>query len=260
MKQQPSSAKSNRPRLFCIHGNLQPPEVWQPFADAFYTTDQQGHASPLPITEENLWSAVWDTIDEWVDDFQQRIHADCCSPAGFLLGYSMGGRLALRAALRAPNKWYGIILVAAHPGFAAANDQQQRRERDDEWARRFEEMPWNNVVDDWNRQPVFSGRANPWPPTESELSRAGIARMLRIFSNGNTPEITPALASLAAPPILYISGREDSKYCRIGKALAATCPVITHTIIDGAAHRVPWEAPEAFKQGVQQFIDRVYAY
>ncbi len=56
------------------------------------------------------------------------------------------------------------------------------------------------------------------------------------------------------PPVLLISGEADIKYNYIAKQLSADCPAAAHLSLPGAGHRVPWEAPDAFTEAVQQFL------
>jgi 2-succinyl-6-hydroxy-2,4-cyclohexadiene-1-carboxylate synthase len=161
-----------------------------------------------------------------------------------LLGYSMGGRLALRALLNGA-QYRRAIFVSTRVSDAEAD----RRERDETWARRFEADDWETLMRDWNAQPIFGGHV--MPRSENDFDRAELARQLREWSPAVLPPIAPRLHELTIPT-LWIAGARDAKYvadARRGAELTGG----EIAIIDGAAHRVPWEEWRAFVQALKRF-------
>ena len=74
-----------------------------------------------------------------------------------LLGYSLGGRLALHALLHAPELWAGALVVGADTGLADPKEREARVRWDAAWAERFLNEPWEDVLRDWDAQAVFGG-------------------------------------------------------------------------------------------------------
>lgn len=161
-----------------------------------------------------------------------------------LLGYSMGGRLALR--LLEEQRFRGAIIVSA--GLNAPDDE--RRVRDEEWARRFESDDWSSVMRDWNAQPVFGG--NVIERCEADYDRAELARHLREYSPAVLPP--PKLESIETP-VLWIAGERDAKYVDVARRAVARLPNAELWISPHAGHRVPWEQPELFVSRLRDFLD-----
>lgn len=161
-----------------------------------------------------------------------------------LLGYSMGGRLALQLLER--QRFAKAIIVSA--GLNAPDDA--RRVRDEEWARRFEGEEWAAVMRDWNAQPVFGGHS--LLRNENDYDRRELARQLREWSPAVLPP--PRLEAIETP-LLWIAGERDLKYVEIARAAVARLPHAELWICPDAGHRVPWEQPDAFVQRLRVFLD-----
>jgi 2-succinyl-6-hydroxy-2,4-cyclohexadiene-1-carboxylate synthase len=170
------------------------------------------------------------------------------------MGYSLGGRIALHAAIADPTLWFGIVVIAGHPGIPDSEDRGRRIEADRGWSTRFLKEPWNRVMADWNNQAIFQGHTSPWTPAGEPLDPQSIAHWFERCSTGSQKNLRPLLAASDAVPILYLTGEDAQKYTGLGRSLASACPCVTHSIIPGAAHRVPWEAPEAFIATAQAFF------
>jgi 2-succinyl-6-hydroxy-2,4-cyclohexadiene-1-carboxylate synthase len=161
-----------------------------------------------------------------------------------LLGYSMGGRLALQLLER--ERFAKAIIVSA--GLNAPDPE--RRVRDEEWARRFESEEWSSLMRAWNAQPVFGGHSVE--RREIDYDRAELARQLREQSPAVLPP--PQLESIRTP-ILWIAGERDAKYVDVGRRGVARLPCAELWICPDAGHRVPWEQPGAFTARLRDFLE-----
>jgi 2-succinyl-6-hydroxy-2,4-cyclohexadiene-1-carboxylate synthase len=164
-----------------------------------------------------------------------------------LLGYSMGGRLALEALIEGA-KFDRAVIVSA--GLNLTEGRDERRERDEAWARRFESDPWDDVMRDWNAHPVFGGHVIE--RHEHDYDRGEVARMLRENSPGVRPPLEPRLHEIAIP-VLWVAGERDRQYADIARRAVALLPRGELWICPGAGHRVPWEQPEAFVERLRRF-------
>lgn len=221
--------------------------MWEPLR-AYLST-----ALPLPVTAVDLWSSLADDGWAWARWFGNIVEADA-GDRHWLLGYSLGGRLALHAVLAHPRLWRGVIIVAAHPGVSDAADREACWRCDRTWGQRFLHEPWHQVIADWDRLSVFGGRPNPLPRDPKQFSPILISRAFEGYSKGRQTNLQPALAQLHQPPILYVTGSDDRKYSDLGRQLAQHCPVVRHQEVLGAGHRAPWENPARFHQIVADFI------
>jgi 2-succinyl-6-hydroxy-2,4-cyclohexadiene-1-carboxylate synthase len=161
-----------------------------------------------------------------------------------LLGYSMGGRLALQLLETRP--FAKAVIVSS--GLNAPDEE--RRARDEEWARRFEREEWSSLMRAWNAQPVFGG--HHLERREEDYDRAELARALREYSPAVLPP--PRLESIATP-VLWIAGEHDAKYVDIARRAVERLPNAELWICPCAGHRVPWEQPEAFVSRLRAFLE-----
>ena len=170
------------------------------------------------------------------------------TPLDVVLGYSMGGRLALQALIDGAAFDRAVIISA---GLNLEEGREERRARDEAWARRFESDPWDDVMRDWNAQPVFGGHV--LSRDEREYDRAELARQLRENSPGVLPPLAPRLHEIAIP-LLWIAGERDHQYVDIAKRAVELLPNGELWICPDAGHRVPWEQPQRFLDRVGHFV------
>lgn len=186
------------------------------------------------------WNFLGDGVRA-VDLFREPI-----PPEGdVLLGYSMGGRLALHALLGGARYRRAVIVSAAISPAEAG-----RRERDEAWAKRFEGEPWRDLMRAWNAQPLFGG--HEVERREEDFDRAALARALRDWSPAALPPLAPRLHEIAIP-ILWIAGQRDAKYVAEGERAVGLLPAAELWVCPEAGHRVPWERREAFVDRVRRF-------
>jgi len=202
-----------------------------------------------------LWNLKTYSFDSWTSSFLDKVNREEATGKPWIMGYSLGGRLALHAVLEQPDIWGGAIVVAAHPGLADPRQRQAQIKWDEGWAKRFTEEPWDDLLREWDQLSVFGGIRSAIQRNENEFSRSTIAQLFTGFSKANQEDLTPQLATLKSPPLLYVSGESDAKYTEIGSSLAAQNPLIRHVSVPGACHRVPWENTAEFVKSIQYFID-----
>src|SRR6185295_6893318 len=83
---------------------------------------------------------------------------DMCG-AGVYVGYSLGGRLCLHAAVAHANSVRGLALIGASPGVADEAERAARRAADDRMADHIIEIGVDAFLDDWLARPLFAGLA-----------------------------------------------------------------------------------------------------
>ena len=228
-------------KLFCIHGNFQAPSVWKPLAENLKARNV--NLDVIPVNIENY---SFDGFDCWVDDFCNSVQTLAGQEKSFLLGYSLGGRLALHASLQNPNLWKSAILVGADPGLESEEEKRLQLDRDRNWAERLRREPLEKLVDEWDAQSVFCGIGNQAPRNLGEMDPDRLSHQFEVFSKGIQQNLAPKLAELKRPPILFLSGEKDDKYQKIGEELAKSSSIVKAQVVPDAGHRVPWENPESF--------------
>jgi 2-succinyl-6-hydroxy-2,4-cyclohexadiene-1-carboxylate synthase len=220
--------------ILALHGFLGLASDWNSF-------------SSLPIKAIDLWPDATLSIDQWAEKFIDNIGRD--KPV--LLGYSMGGRLAMHAALRTPGLFSGAIFVSANPGLPLLADRQVRLKNDLQWAKRFLYDPWSVVLKDWNAQPVLKD-GTELNRNEAEFDRSALANAMDNWSLGRQGDLRKELEQLRLPH-LFLTGKQDEKFTGLAKSLVNSAAG-SHRIIEGAGHRVPWDNPEDFTVLVKDFL------
>ncbi len=175
------------------------------------------------------------------------------APRYVLGGYSMGGRLALRAALTNPKRVERLILISCGPGIRDPAERAARLKDDLALADRIESMPLEAFIDEWGAQPLFAGL----PRGVAGFSRAdrlrnvpeGLAAALRGMGQGATEPMWDRLGELTMP-VTVVVGARDEKYAGIGAAMAERIPGARLVVVPGAGHAVHVEKPEAVAAAV----------
>ena len=175
-----------------------------------------------------------------------------------LLGYSMGGRLALYLAIHYPQYFQSVILESASPGLKTEQERRDRRQRDHAIAQRLEQENFESFLDWWYGLPLFQTlRAHP--TYQEMLARrrhnnpSEVARSLRQMSTGQQPSLWTKLTDLAAP-CFWIIGGEDKKFIRIAQQAQAHHPKIQLHCLKSIGHNVHQEAPNDFVSLIQQCL------
>jgi 2-succinyl-6-hydroxy-2,4-cyclohexadiene-1-carboxylate synthase len=153
-----------------------------------------------------------------------------------IVGYSMGGRLALFLALRYPERCAGLLLESASPGLQSEEERAARRAKDEERALRLESGGFERFLQDWYRQPLFASLArdeNMLGQTIEARRRnepAELARSLRGMGTGNQPSLWGELEGLAVPA-LAVAGELDEKYATISSRMVGINPRIRSVVV-----------------------------
>ena len=180
-----------------------------------------------------------------------------------LLGYSMGGRAALAAAVARPDLFSSLVLVGATAGIGDARLRDDRIRADGELADRIEREGIDRFVDEWMALPIFASQSRLG---EDALSRAraqrlrnserGLANSLRGMGAGAQTPLFDELKSVEMPVLLAV-GDEDEKFTAIAAALEERLPDARTAIVPDAGHAVHLEAPVEFASIVRRFLARI---
>jgi 2-succinyl-6-hydroxy-2,4-cyclohexadiene-1-carboxylate synthase len=164
-----------------------------------------------------------------------------------LAGYSMGGRIALHAALAWPERVERLLLIGASPGLENPAERAARRAADEELADQVERSTVEDFARRWARTPVLAGLPDD---VAAEVHRdrlrstaAGLARALRGLGTGALPSLWQRLPEIAVPVTLIV-GERDEKFREIAARMAGRLPRGRVELVPGAGHAVHLEAPE----------------
>ena len=174
-----------------------------------------------------------------------------------LLGYSMGGRVALYTAFS--GFFRALILESASPGLEDPAEREQRRASDEALAASIERDGVQEFIDHWEKLPLFASQST-LPPEAREALRGqrlsnrpgGLAQSLRGVGTGVQPSLHARLPTLHIP-VLLIAGELDTKFSAIARSLAQALPQSQLRIVPGAGHAIHLERPEEFDSLVGDF-------
>jgi 2-succinyl-6-hydroxy-2,4-cyclohexadiene-1-carboxylate synthase len=178
-----------------------------------------------------------------------------------LLGYSMGGRLALYFAVTYPHRVQRLILESASPGLADPAARQERVHSDEHLAEQIEGHGIAAFVEQWEQLPLFASQRSLPEPVRAQLRTQrlrnrshGLVNSLRGMGTGAQPSLWGQLAALATPTLL-LTGELDSKFTDIAAQMAAQLPEATVVTVPQAGHTIHLEQPLAFQQQVLTFLN-----
>ncbi len=199
------------------------------------TPDIRGHGSASERRPVSL--------DGVIDDL-----AALTPPRFELVGYSMGGRLALHAALALPARVSRLALISASPGIADPAARAQRRAADERLAGEVDEMTIDQFAARWEQMPVLAGQpAAVQAAIGADRRRntpAGLAAALRGLGTGALPSLWERLGELTIPVDLLV-GERDAKFRAVAEAMAAGLSDARLEVVPGTGHSVHLEAPDA---------------
>ena len=174
-----------------------------------------------------------------------------------LLGYSMGGRIALYTAFS--GFFRALILESASAGLEDPVEREQRRISDEALAASIEREGVQAFVDRWEKLPLFASQETLSLECRETLHRQrlqnraiGLAQSLRGVGLGVQPSLYSRLPTLHRPSLL-IAGELDTKFTTIALHMAQVLPQSQLRIIPGVGHTVHLERPEEFVSLVGDF-------
>ncbi|MEJ2538872.1 MAG: 2-succinyl-6-hydroxy-2,4-cyclohexadiene-1-carboxylate synthase [Gemmatimonadota bacterium] len=176
-------------------------------------------------------------------------------PAAWL-GYSMGARVALAAAVEGVSMTR-LLLESGGPGLATEAERMDRRRMDEGRARTLSSEGMERFVDAWLEMPMFRG-LSARPPEQRAEARAiraaqdprRMAAWLRGGGTGSQPDYRPLLPTVQIP-VHLVAGARDAKYVGLAREMAALLPAAAVEVVPDVGHTVHLEAPEAWLRWVR---------
>lgn len=239
---------SGRERVVFAHGFTQTSQSWRPIAEHLaalgYETlivDMPGHGGSAHVRADLRLGAGLLTST---------------AGRGTYVGYSMGGRFCLHAALMFPNLVRRLALIGAHPGIDDDDERARRRTADDDLATHMAEIGIEAFVDEWTAQPLFGGMEISASDRADRLRNTveGLTNSLRLAGTGTQLPIWHRLRELMMP-VMVMAGERDEKYTAIGQQIAEAVNDGTFVPIAGAAHAAHIDRPESVAAAIVALLD-----
>ncbi len=176
------------------------------------------------------------------------------------LGYSLGGRIAVAAALSLSDRMLSLTVESGSAGIATDTERTARVRRDTALAGSIERNGIEAFVDYWESLPLWSSQSR-LPSAVREKLRAerlsnnplGLANSLRGIGLGVQPWLQNRLAELNVPS-LFITGQDDTKFSAIARRMHDAVPGSRLCIVPESGHAVHLEQPDIFNRTVLDFL------
>lgn len=169
-------------------------------------------------------------------------------PGSVGVGYSLGGRLLLHAALREPDRFGALALLGVHAGIEDAGARAARRQADEALAAWIAAAPIDQVVARWEANPVFASQGSELVarqrPGRLAQVPAELAELLRSAGQGALPPVWDRLSELRRP-VLLLAGALDAPYAAAAERMAARLPLGVARLVPGVGHAAHLERPDA---------------
>ncbi len=251
-----------RINLFLIHGFLGRPQDWSGLKRylsagthlAIYTPDLFNNTNLTPQNSFRDWAK---NFNMWAEGLVGS------SDSNILVGYSLGGRLALHALEQAPLLWSRSIIISANPGFLdeevdlGSEERKVRWFQDTYWADQFLKSDWSQLMKDWNSQGIFSGGGMEPLRQEVHYSRELLGLALTRWSLSQQRNLRP-LIRREAQDIHWIVGERDEKFCQIAQELKEAIPELHVHIVANSGHRVIFDSPQAINTIIEKLIGNLF--
>lgn len=233
-------------REFCfVHGFTQTGKSWTTAAQAIGDSINTFVDAPNHGESQGISLTLQETGDELADIAFGKI----------LVGYSMGARMALHAAIQHPYAMTGLILVSGTPGIEDDAEREARVQADEELASRIEMIGTSAFIQEWIRQPLFakSKFSDEEIQDRCKNTPTSLATSLRTCGTGQQESLWSQLQEIKIP-VLLICGTRDEKFVEIAKRMNQMISGSTMRIIDKAGHNAHLDQPEDFAQVVNWWL------
>jgi 2-succinyl-6-hydroxy-2,4-cyclohexadiene-1-carboxylate synthase len=234
-------------RVALLHGFTQTKSAWDPvialLGNDFHTIsfDAPGHgdAAMLPFNCSEAAEAINNIAGE-----------------ATYVGYSLGGRIMLHAALLFPEEVERLVLISASPGIQDPTEREARIAADSTLAERIGSLGVEAFVDDWMSMPMFAGLDSSNNQRAARLTNTadGLIRSLKLCGTGAQESFWSRLGELKMP-VLLIVGESDQKFVDLNQEMKnAIGSNAQLEIVPGVGHSVPLEDPECVARLIAEFV------
>src|SRR4029077_12809292 len=179
--------------------------------------DLRGHGS-AQTSPATMDDCAADLVTLWDQLGIERSH---------VVGYSMGGRLALHVAGRLPDRNRSFLTIGAHAGLDE-EARATRRQADRVLAERIEREGVESFVQRWESLPMFAGIKRRGPDFAAWLHQlrkgnkaVGLVASLRGMGAGEMEPLWDELETIDLP-CTFVAGEEDAPFMQAAVRLMDT--------------------------------------
>ncbi len=220
-------------RLALIHGFLGTADDW---SDIRQRLDHPAVAIDIPNAAD--WHAGVEAVVSQVPD------------SSIVVGYSMGARIALGCALKAPHRFKALVMVSGNPGLT--DDVREKRwQQDQQVCDALTQLSPEQFLRQWYRQSVFSALTDAQVESlvqeKRQLDKERFVELMKCYSIAKQPNYWDRLGELEMP-VHLVAGQRDPKYTRICREMQRYIPDGRLHEFEEAGHIVHRECPQRFSE------------
>ena len=251
------------PALVALHGFTGSVQTWRSFSQAAGTgftvvaVDLPGHGASDSPPDSRLY-----TMERHVQALAEIMDRLGLERVAWL-GYSLGGRIALSAAVALPERTEALVLESTSPGIASEEERRQRIREDEALACWIAEVGVQRFVEYWGSLPIWNSQKRLPAVIRDGLryqrlrnKPCGLANSLRGVGTGAQPPLHDRLEEITAPALL-VAGEEDEKFTSMAREMRRAIPTSRLETVAEAGHAVHLEQPEIFEGAVTGFLEGV---
>lgn len=246
------------PPVLLLHGFTGSRQTWKFIINklsqsyTLITVDLPGHGQTKADTPRSMGACCHDLNQLLIENGFKNVH---------ILGYSLGGRIALSFMMLYPEMVASLILESASPGLETIKEQKKRQAQDEELALRLEKEGILAFVDFWENIPLFTSQKKLSKSIQQHIrkerlsqSAQGLAESLRSMGTGRQPSWWKRLGEVNRP-VLLIVGSLDTKFVAINKQMVGHMKTAHIETTKNSGHAIHVEQPEKFGKIVKRFLN-----
>lgn len=247
--------------LVFLHGFTGSTKTWDSVVQSFegeyriFLVDLIGHGltdAPYSVQRYSMEEQI-----ELLHDFFEARRI----PLFTLIGYSMGGRVALGYTMKYPEMVEQLILESSSPGLSTIEERIARKKSDHALADRIEKNGLKDFIDYWESIPLFESQKRLPIPTQKaiqserlEQREIGLANSLRGMGTGQQPSYWEELHNYTKP-VLLITGELDKKFEKKAEFMENRFPCCEKIIVENVGHAIHVENPKSFATIIEEHLD-----
>ena len=176
----------------------------------------------------------------------------------FLVGYSMGGRIALYLTIYFSQYFKRVILESTSPGLATKLERDRRIKEDLKLAEQLESQEYFLFLEQWYSNNLFASftqHPNYPQAIAKKLNNnpLKLAKSLRNIGTGVQPSLWHKLSANKIP-LLLVVGKLDKKFFLINQKIISLCCKSNLNLVKDSGHNVHFEQPLEFVNLIKYFF------
>lgn len=243
--------------LIFLHGFMGSLNDWEGIAPylpeyKLILIDLPGHGESKLLGPNTTFEDLLEELHTFIQKLQLQ--------APSLVGYSMGGRIALSLACKFATLFSSLIIESANPGLKTKTERSYRLKHDLAISRKLlgDSLSFKAFLTEWYSAPLWGNIAKNLNfkkllITKTKQDPKLLAAAISKYSVASQPNLWDELEKLKIP-VLAIAGELDAKYSTIVKEMSEMSNNVQSVIIPNTGHNVHFGQPELYIEHLLTFL------